>query len=62
MNLIDDPVETNSGMYLSLLAEKPGEAEAAMILNSLVDDKDKLNEEAEDLIEAVKKLDLTREE
>lgn len=40
--LLDDPEETESGMYLSLLADEPGEAEAGMFLNSLVDDPDEL--------------------
>ena len=40
-----------------MLADEPGEAEAAMILNSFVDGRDKLNREAEELIEAVEKLD-----
>ncbi len=57
MNFKDDPAETDSGMYLSLLAENSEEAEAALVLNSLVDDRDKLNQEAEKLIDAAKKLD-----
>lgn len=40
-------------MFLDLLADEPGEAEAAMILNALVDDADVLNEEAEALVDAV---------
>jgi len=42
MRFLDDLEETDSGMYLSLLADEPGEAEGAMVLNSLVDDPDEL--------------------
>ncbi|NLW47403.1 MAG: hypothetical protein GXY86_08715 [Firmicutes bacterium] len=42
MRSVDDGEEAGSGMYLSLLAVEPGEAEAAMVLNSLVDDPDEL--------------------
>lgn len=42
MRLVDDAEETDSGMYLSLLAVEPSKAEAAMVLNSLVDDPDEL--------------------
>lgn len=31
MNLLDDAEETESGMYLSALADEPGEAEAARL-------------------------------
>ena len=55
MNLLDEPEETESGMYLSALADEPGEAEAAMCLNALVDDRDALNKDAEDFMNAVAK-------
>lgn len=42
MRFSDDLEETDSGMYLSLLADEPGEDEAAMVLNSLVDDPEEL--------------------
>ena len=42
MRFLDDLEETDSGMYLSLLADEPGEAEGAMVLNSLVDDPEEL--------------------
>lgn len=53
MDFLDDNEETESGMYLSALADEPGEAEAAMVLNSLVDDRKDLNREAEELIRKV---------
>ncbi|HEX3048483.1 MAG TPA: hypothetical protein VHY08_27285 [Bacillota bacterium] len=60
MNLLDDfagdaSAEPKGGMYLSMLADEPGEGEAAMILNSLVDEREDLNQEAEELIQAVEK-------
>lgn len=53
MNFEDPREETDSGMMLSLLADKPGEAEAAMILNACVDQPEELKDEADALIKAV---------
>ena len=53
MNFKDDLEEVKNGMAIDLLADEPGEAEAAMVLNALVDDQEELQQEAEALIDVV---------